>query len=172
MVFDPKGQFPDDARWSFQCKVARCVLCEGQIGGKQLVFFDLDPVQGMGPELARVDSEALAWALSADGERIAVQERADRLLVLSLLDSTTRTVPLQEIDSVQSAAWSPDGKLLFLTGWTGTGWRILSVSLDGESHVLWPQGEMVYGAVPSPDGRRLALRVGSGVGNAWMIENF
>jgi WD40 repeat protein len=136
------------------------------------VFFELDPVEGKGGELASVDSESPAWALSADGARIAVQEQADQILVRSLLDSTTRTVPLKAFDTVQSAAWSSDGKLLFLTGFTESNWRVVSVSLDGEAHVLSPQGQSVYGAVPSPDGRHLALRVGSGAGNAWMIENF
>jgi len=51
---------------------------------------------------------------------------------------------------------------------------LLFVDLNGNAHALL-EGEryapLVY-AIPSPDGRYLALRKAAGDINVWMIENF
>jgi hypothetical protein len=47
------------------------------------------------------------------------------------------------------------------------------VDLQGRARPVWEQTKMAVGwAIPSPDGRYLAMWQASGNANVWMVENF
>jgi hypothetical protein len=70
--------------------------------------------------------------------------------------------------------WSADGKSL-LIGWHNYQWdsALLNVTLDGRVSVLLHSSDPeIWAAIPSPDGRSLAIAEASGTKNVWAIENF
>ena len=70
--------------------------------------------------------------------------------------------------------WSADGKRL-LVGWHNfeRDSALLNVSLDGKATVLLKSSNPeIWHAVPSPNGRMLAIAEAGGPKNVWQIENF
>jgi hypothetical protein len=49
---------------------------------------------------------------------------------------------------------------------------LLNVTLDGRASVLLHSRNVVYSAIPSPNGRLLAITEASGTKNVWQIEDF
>jgi len=79
-----------------------------------------------------------------------------------------RVVPVvSALENPWSLTWLPNGKGFF----TVDGDRLLFVTLDGASRVLWsPAGFEPWWAEPSPDSKHLAIHMGSGQVNAWMLS--
>jgi len=70
--------------------------------------------------------------------------------------------------------WSPDGKSL-LVSWHNfeEDSALLKVTLDGRTSVLLKSSNPeIWAAIPSPDGRLLAIAEAGGPKNVWQIENF
>ncbi len=68
--------------------------------------------------------------------------------------------------------WTADGKGLFMSSYQ-TGGVLLHIDLHGNAHVLWePDGESQLWALPSPDGKHVAMPLFSNNVNVWMVENF
>jgi len=66
--------------------------------------------------------------------------------------------------------WAADGKGWYVTGVTQRGLALLHVDLKGDTHVLWERhGASIIRAVPSPDGRHLAILDETVNGDIWMI---
>jgi hypothetical protein len=69
--------------------------------------------------------------------------------------------------------WAADGKRLVVSwGNHERDSALLSVTLDGRASVLLRSTNYILYAIPSPDGRSLAIAEGSGTRNVWQIENF
>ncbi len=162
---------------------ARCVLAEVQ--GQQLVFFDLDPVEGKGAEIQRVqvdpDEDWLTgWSLSPDGNKIAITSGtpAAELQILTLGDREVSALPLQGWYWCGAVAWAADGSHLFAIAAEGLGisnQALLFLDLRGNVQVL---AEGVVGgvkfirAVASPDGHYLAYTKSTSDSNVMMLEHF
>jgi len=70
--------------------------------------------------------------------------------------------------------WSPDGKSL-LAAWHNHDGdsALLKVTLGGKTSVpLHSRNPSLWHAIPSPDGRLLAIAETGGTKNVWQIENF
>ena len=69
--------------------------------------------------------------------------------------------------------WSADGRSL-LVGWHGHEGdsALLKVTLDGKVSVLLRSSNFIGYAIPSPDGRLLAILEASPTKNVWQIEDF
>ena len=170
---------------NLQCARSPSTLClYGQVDEKRLVFFSFDPLRGKRQEVAHVDDDipyAYNWSLAPDGSTLAIAKaRKIELTVtpdirlLSLANHTERTIRLKEWPGVSSLDWAADGKSLWVSTSTNTGtYALLNVDLQGRARPVLEQTKMVVGwAIPSPDGRYLALNLASGDSNVWMIENF
>jgi hypothetical protein len=82
-------------------------------------------------------------------------------------------IQVKGLTALTSSSWAADGKALFISGHVPWGYALLQVSLDGETHpIIENHAPDVMGAVPSPDGRHLALFAAGDHGNIWMMENF
>jgi len=172
--------------YSYHCgsvSSAGCVVAE--IQGQQLVFSRLDPAEGKGAEIERVDVHlggdwSEAWSVSPDGNKIAVVDPAgDRgeVRVLTLADRRIVTLALRswKWKEIQSVAWSADGNQLFATAYTGTSFVIFLIDPRGKLQVLAevPAGEAwLANPVPSPDGRYLAYMKRTYESNVMMLEHF
>ena len=75
---------------------------------------------------------------------------------------------------VGSVDWAADSKRVWATGSViGSGKTLVNVSLTGRVRLLLAQKEMTLGrAIPSPDGKHLAIWKAHGDSNVWMLENF
>ncbi len=168
-----------------------CAIAENTADRTQLVFTAFDPVKGRGRELAKYSIEPTSnaeyvWDLSADGKSIAVLKRSQNTINLLRLDGgASSTITAKDRSSLQSMDWAADGKTLFVSSLTNDGSLLVQLDLKGNSNVLWESkgvvqpvntpflgGPAVPWAVPSPDGRHLAICVWNMTANIWMIENF
>ncbi len=158
-----------------------CAIAERTPDGKQLVFTGFDPAKGRGGELARLDIDPISaykWDLSPDGDRIAVLRRSeDRVHILSLVGRPERLITVKGRRSLETVDWAADSKGLFASAAQDKSSVLLYVDLQGNAHLLWEQpGEQegnndIY-AIPSPDGRYLAMFGWTRNSNMWMLENF
>jgi Tol biopolymer transport system component/DNA-binding winged helix-turn-helix (wHTH) protein len=170
---------------NLQCARLPSTLClYSRVDEKRLVFLSFDPLRGKGQEVAHVDDDlphAYNWSLSPDGSTLAIAKASKvdlsvkpDIRLLSLRDHTERTIGLKEWPRVSTIDWAADGKSLWVSTSSNTGTSaLLNVDLQGRARPVWEQTKMEVGwAIPSPDGRYLALWQASGDSNVWMIENF
>jgi serine/threonine protein kinase/dipeptidyl aminopeptidase/acylaminoacyl peptidase len=154
-----------------------CAVAERDADRKRLVFTAFDAVNGRGRILAEFVAEATAsyqWNISPDGTRIALlgPDRG-RIHILSLGGYPPQTITVNGWKGLDAVTWAADGKSLFLSSSKDQVPVVLRVDMQGDARVLWevPGGTSTY-AVPSPDGRHLAMQKMTTDGNMWMMENF
>ena len=154
-----------------------CAVAERDSDRKRLVFTAFDAVNGRGPILAEIVAEATAsyqWNISPDGTRIALLgPDQGRIHILSLGGYPPQTITVNGWKGFDAVTWAADGKSLFVSGSRDQVPVVLRVNMQGDARVLWevPDGTSTY-AVPSPDGRHLAMQKMTIDGNMWMMENF
>lgn len=168
-----------------------CVLAELTSDRNQLVFTAFDVLSGRGQEVARFrtlpspDAE-YTWDLSPDGKRIAVLRRSEGSVHLLLLTGQRpQDFPVRGWSNLQSVDWAADGGSLFISAITKKGSALLRVDSQSNTHLLWkssgiaqPSSSPFMGgpstpwAVPSPDGRHLAICTWNMNANMWLMENF
>jgi Tol biopolymer transport system component/DNA-binding winged helix-turn-helix (wHTH) protein len=147
-------------------------------------FFSFDPVKGEPKELvkARIESHNyfdFNWSLSPDGRTLATARRTAiegdlGIRLLSLNDYTERTIRMSGWSGIACFDWAANGKSFWVSVYTNAGKRsLLNVDLRGNAKPVLEENKMRLGwAIPSPDGRRLALWEASGTSNVWMLEHF
>ena len=183
-----------DVIHSFRCArspATLCVMAERSTDHKQLIFTAFDPARGRGPELLRFNTNPTpdaeyAWDLSPDGTRIAILRRSEATIhILSLSQQTSEEVVGRGVSSLETVDWAADGKGVFVSSIREGGSGLLHLDLKGNGQLLWESkgtvepsvtafvgGPLAPWAVPSPDGRHLAICVWSLNANIWMMENF
>jgi Tol biopolymer transport system component/DNA-binding winged helix-turn-helix (wHTH) protein len=168
-----------------QCARLPSTLCLYSVSeDKRLVFMSFDPLNGKGQEVAHIDDDlpySFNWTLSRDGLTLAIA-KANKLDILTqpvirlltLKGGKERSIFLKDWSSINSLDWTADGKGLWVSASTNTGINaVLNVDLQGRARPVWEQTKMYVGwAIPSPDGRQIALLQASGNSNVWMVENF
>ena len=155
-----------------------CAIAEPTDDRRQLIISALDPMKGRGPELTRfaLDPNQDRWNLdlSPDGTRIAATRTpAGPIYILSLRGDAMRQIQVKGWRNLLSLNWATDGKGLFVADGVQGGAVLLHVDLQGNARVLWKNhGGNWTPALPSPDGRHLAIQGWTVDGNMWMMENF
>jgi hypothetical protein len=157
------------------------VIAEKQ--GAEAVYSSWDPVQGKGTEMGRVrvgiggpfgglgcilpDGNALAYVVRTDvGPR-------NRIRVVSFKGQPSKDFIVQNVTNLEGLAAHSSGSGFFSTDHTANGVNLVFVTRDGTSRVLWSPTQVVpLWAVPSPDGKHVAINVASRYKNAWMLTNF
>ena len=159
---------------------ARCVL--GKQAGSRYVFYALDPVEGLGREITRMEidpSMPVNWQISPDGKYVATLPKNSSLQgsirVITLEDGKSWNLELPGWFGCAGIDWARDGNHVFVSAYSDQGEGLLLVNLHGQIRVVhrWSENEWGQYAIPSPDGRALAIVVyQAGESNAWLIENF
>jgi len=109
------------------------------------------------------------WSLSPDGKSIAaavVDSRENRIHLFSFSGEPARQIALSD--------WTADSKGLFVSANpTGRMANLLFVDLTGRVHPFWTtKGFLLLWAIPSRDGRHLAIPAPTVESNVSMIQNF
>ena len=127
-----------------------------------------------------------AWDLSPDGTQIAILKQSEATITLvSLATNATQAIAVKGSPKLYSLDWSTDGQGLFVAALANGGSSLMHLDLKGNAQTLWyfkggvrepgdlfHTGTLAPRAVPSPDGRSLAIQGRSVSSNVWMIENF
>ncbi len=168
-----------------QCARLPSTLCVfSEVGEMDERFFSFDPVKGQPQELVKARTQSTSyydfnWTLSPDGRTLAMAKKSTApgeptMRLLSLTDYSEQTMQIPGWSGICCFDWAADGKSLWVSVYTNTGKRaLLNVDLQGKMKPVLEEDKMMLGwAIPSPDGRHLAIWEASESSNVWMLENF
>ena len=167
-----------------QCARAPATTClySAETAGK-MTFLRFDPEHGSGAQVFEVQDklpEVYNWSLSPDGSLLAIARGKEggkeggaepRIHLVSLDGAPDRWLTIQGWTGVYSLDWAADGRSLWAASVGKEGNALLSIDLQGNARAVWrPEKHRVNWAIPSRDGKYLALHVDSSSANAWMLE--
>jgi len=148
-----------------------------------MTFLRFDPEHGSGAQVFEVQDklpEVYNWSLSPDGSLLAIARGKEggkeggaepRIHLVSLNGAPDRWLAIHGWTGVSSLDWAADGRSLWAASVGKEGNALLSIDLQGNVRAVWrPQKHSVNWAIPSRDGKYLALHVDSSSANAWMLE--
>jgi len=159
-----------------------CVIVETTEDRKHLIVTPFDPVKGRGPELARFDvdpnvqeqDQYCICEISPDGTRLAVKHGDQGpIQILSLRGQPAQIIQPKGLNMGPDYHWAADGRGLYVGSTLQGRTVLLHVDLQSSAHVVWENnGNNTTWAMPSPDGRHLAILGWTQSSNMWMMENF
>ncbi len=119
----------------------------------------------------------LNWSLSPNGSQLAIipyRPEQNIIQLRSTSDNTNHDLVVRGRVGVVTADWSADGNSLFVTTMDSEHkTALLKVKLDGSNHLLMKDDKnSIEWAIPSPDGKLLAINKYTGITNAWALANF
>ncbi len=169
--------------WCATAPASLCTLNERSPDGKSLIVTAFDPVKGRGQVLLSIPADPLVDNYvkpSPDGSHLVFlkyPEPEGHLQLLTLDGRLERDLTFKAWPGCWSDSWSADGKSIYCGTATRQGATLLRVSLDGSAQVLWQQQGTPFDnagtwAIPSPDGKYLAIFSEVTDSNLWMVENF
>jgi hypothetical protein len=146
---------------------------------RQLIFSAFDPVKGRDREVLRVATEpglGYNWDISPNGAELAISFPAgeNRIRLLALKGGASREMGVNGWYGFNSGPdWSADGKGFYVSSLSPRGVTLLHIDLNGHATAVWEQkGGLRTWAVPSLDGRHLAMLGYTMDTNIWMLESF
>jgi Tol biopolymer transport system component len=167
---------------NLQCARSPATVCVySEVTDTGLSFFAFDPIQGKGPQIFQIKDELTKiynWSLSPDGTTLAIaRERASNAVVkirlVSMNGGAEKWLTLPSLSDLSTLDWAADSKSLWAASAEEEGNALLNLDLQGHIREVWrPQTLTVGWAIPSRDGRSLALQMSSASANAWLLENF
>jgi DNA-binding winged helix-turn-helix (wHTH) protein/Tol biopolymer transport system component len=151
-------------------------------------FFIFDPAGGKVTELPAAkrpsdDGPGSVWSLSPDGRYLASPLAAHPydalgLRVVDLATGKQREIQVPSVLLIMGMDWAPDSHSLWVGGYMGrssggTRSGIVRVDLTGHVRTVLEGSSMaVWFAIPSPDGRRVAVLAHTDNSNVSLLENF
>jgi serine/threonine protein kinase len=154
-----------------------CLMSTAKAG--QDIFFTFDSVNGNPHQVAKLDQTATGWnwSLSPDGTWVALNTFSasdNRIRLISLSGQPGREITVQGWSSFTSLDWAADGKGFFVsTNRSGRLSTLLYVDLLGNAHSLWQvRNFQATWAIPSHNGRYVAIPAPTISSNVWMVEKF
>jgi Tol biopolymer transport system component len=172
----PRLVLKDVGIWNVQCARLPLTLClYSTAKGDSMETFRFDVRSGKSSIPPQVDP-LCNWSLSPDGSQRAIVCPSPKgtIRFRSTLTGKTRDVRVTGQNELDSIEWTADGRSLLVAGRTPDGESaLLKVTLDGRASVLLrSSNSKILGAIPSPDGRSLAIVESSAYNNVWQVENF
>jgi Tol biopolymer transport system component/DNA-binding winged helix-turn-helix (wHTH) protein len=168
---------------SVQCARAPSTVCIfSKFSSNGLVFMAFNPVSGNANEFTRIEDPEWYlhnWSLSPDGSTLALSKkhRTQEQAIIRLLPiagGTERSISFQPWIGVAYMDWAADGRSLWVRAFSPAGVQtLLNVDMHGKVKPALQESEKELGwAIPSPDGRYVAIWAASDSSNAWLLENF
>jgi eukaryotic-like serine/threonine-protein kinase len=165
---------------NFQCSRAPTSVCLlSQAEPKDYSFSVFDPINGTVRQAAKLEETPSGWnwGLSPDGTLIAAVQigaTQHQIRLISLAGQPAREVTVKNWNNFMSLDWAADGKGFFISSNpTGRLDTVLYVDLAGNATPLWQvKNFQATWAIPSHDGKFVAIPAPTTECNAWMVENF
>jgi hypothetical protein len=176
----PRTVLEAPAIGNFECSHAPATICAfGQEKPEELVISEFDPTLGKPHEVATLQKQTADWdwGLSPDGRSIAASTFGatnNRIRLLSLSGQPTREITVKNWSGFNSLDWAADSKGFFISSNpAGLTQSLLYVDLAGEAHQIWRVNHVwPTWAIPSRNGKYLAISAPTIESNVWMAENF
>jgi hypothetical protein len=153
----------------------RCVLLEiGPSIGSPIRVFALDPIRGKQQELAQFPRTG-GGNLTPDGENFAyiVPEETgiqNRIRILSFHGEPLHDIVVKNVVRLGNLDSWPTGGFLSQEV-ASPRQTLLFITAEGNANVLWrPEQLDVWVAIPSPDGKHLAITAATRQSNVWLID--
>ena len=171
------------AKWisNHQCARAPADTCIfSVITETGLTFFRFDPLKGPGTEVFQVNDDLAQlynWSLSPDGTTLAIAkgkggEEEPRIHLLSLVGAPEKWLTIHGWPGVSSLDWAADSKSLWAATTGEKENALLRIDLRGNIRTVWrPKQVRVGWAIPSRDGKSVAVHIDSSSANVWMLEH-
>lgn len=170
------------ANWisNHQCARAPAKVClYSTIHGNELTFFSFDPVHGQPSQILQMKDEVpqfFNWTLSPDGSTLAIAkaiagDRSPRIRLVFLKDGSDRWITVDGPVEISSIDFAADSKGIWAVSGGEKENALLYVDLQGHARTVWsPKNTFIGWAIPSRDGKHVALDIRSISANAWMLE--
>jgi hypothetical protein len=147
-----------------------------------LVMIQFDPASGEMKELFRTSEEGWQnynWTLSQDGKTLAMCKEARvsqdvTIRLLSLDGKPEKDIHINDWIDIVAFDWAADGKSFWASAIMRADKRAL-VNIDLKGNLRTEMvGERPYigWAIPSRDGKHVAMWQSTGGSNAWMLDGF
>jgi len=152
-----------------------CVVSQELDDG--LTLSTLDPESGAMNKITEFHEDlgvCCNWGLSPDGKTIALVKFSvdSDVRLINIEDKSVKQLEVKGWNRFLSLDWSADGKGMFMSGLLPSGeTRLLFVDLRGNASVLTNDGRPRW-AIPSPNGRELAIANVSNSRNVWFLDKF
>ena len=168
---------------NFQCARWPSTVCVfSAFSANRLDLFTFDPATGKKDPLTRIEGPEWYlhnWTLAPDGSTLALSKKhrfpgpAD-IRLFPVAAGKERILRLKAWTGISSLDWAADGRSIWVSASSPTGTQtLLIVDLQGRAKPVLQESEKDLGwAIPSPDGRHLAIWEASGSSNAWLLEGF
>lgn len=170
------------AKWisNHQCARAPATVCVYSVARDQeLAFYTFDPFKGTGSQVFELKddlSQLYNWSLSPDGSTLAIArskwgQEEGRIHLVFLNGSPDRWISVSGSPNLASIDWAADSKSLWAATRGEKENELLQIDLRGNARPVWrPKKIKVVWAIPSRDGKKVALLVESTSANIWMLE--
>jgi Tol biopolymer transport system component len=168
---------------NFQCARAPSRMCLfSRFDKEALVMIQFDPASGEMKELFRTSEEGWQnynWTLSQDGKTLAMCKEARvsqdvTIRLLSLDGKPEKDIHINDWIDIVAFDWAADGKSFWASAIMRADKRAL-VNIDLKGNLRTEMvGERPYigWAIPSRDGKHVAMWQSTGGSNAWMLDGF
>jgi Tol biopolymer transport system component/DNA-binding winged helix-turn-helix (wHTH) protein len=172
----PRLVLRDVGIYAVECARSPSTICLYSISkGNRRQTFHFDLRTGKIQGAPQVDSEGF-WSLSPDGSQrafVAVGSNQGTIQLRSTSSEESRDLVVQGWNGLMHIDWSADGRSL-LVGYHHQQQEsaLLRITLDGKVSVLLRSSDFIGYAIPSPDGRLLAILEVRPTKNAWQIVDF
>jgi Tol biopolymer transport system component/DNA-binding winged helix-turn-helix (wHTH) protein len=168
---------------NFQCARTPATVCVlSEFTDNHLAFFTFNPATGEKEPITRIEGPEWYlqnWTLSPDGSTLAMSKKhrvpgPANIRLFSLITGKDRILTLPAWSGIGYLDWAADGRSIWVSASSPTGMQtLLNVDLHGKVNAVLQEPEKGLGwAIPSPDGRHLAIWEASGSSNAWLLEGF
>jgi Tol biopolymer transport system component len=170
----PRLVLKDVGIWNLQC--ARLPFCLYSIfQGKQMKTFRFDVKNSQATDLHQLEPSG-SWSLSPDGSERAItvfDPDQGKIQLRSTSTGESSELLVRGWSGLASIDWSADGKSLRVVSLNhALETTLLNVMLDGSASVLLSgSNPRIFWAIPSPDGRFLAINEATGTSNVWLVDN-
>ncbi len=168
---------------NFQCARTPATVCVlSKFTGIRLEFYTFNSSTGEKRPLTRIEGPEWYlqnWTLSPDGSTLAMSKKhrvpgPASIRLFSVDGGSERTLTLKNWSGIGSLDWAANGRSIWVNASSPRGMQtLLNVDLHGKAKPVLQEPEKGLGwAIPSPDGRHLAIWEASGSSNAWLLEGF